>query len=268
MSGKAQCQLWFTAALVLSLFFPPPAVLAVSVQQQVEKPLRQSIDTRQQAQKKVEQWQDDRADLTSRFVALTSETAELVTYSEKLKDSVEASRNRLAAKKQQLAEIKKISEEIAPFLDELLTQLREVSADGPPFLQEERAERLSRMEKMMGDPAISVGEKYRRLMEALHIEAEYGFTTEVSREEIDLGAGPMLMDIFRFGRLNLFSLSLDGLTCGRFNEAAGTWEKLEDGWLREIRTVIAMARKEQPVDLVNLPIGKISGAHSFTENQN
>jgi hypothetical protein len=267
MSGKAQCQLWLTAALVLSLV-SPPAVLAVSIQQQVEKPLQQSIATRQQAQKKVEQWQEDRADLTSRFVVLKSETAELATYSEKLKDSVEASRKRLAAKKQQLVEINKISEEIAPFLDELLAQLQEVSTEGPPFLQKERKERLSRMEEMMGDPAVSVGEKYRRLMEALHIEAEYGFTTEVTREEIDTGDGPMLMDIFRFGRLNLFALSLDGLTCGRFNEAEGSWEKLGDGWLREIRKVIAMARKEQPVDLVNLPIGKIRGAHAITENQN
>ena len=267
MSGKAQCQRWLTAALVLSLFFPP-VVLAVSVEQQVEKPLQQSITTRQQAQKKVEKWQDDRADLTSRFVALTSETVELAQYSEKLKDSVDASRKRLAAKKQQLVEINKITEEIAPFLDELLVQLREVSTDGPPFLQKERKERLSRMEEMMGDPAVSVGEKFRRLMEALHIEAEYGFSTEVTREEIDLGDGAMLMDIFRFGRLNLFALSLDGLTCGRFNEADGTWEKLGDGWLREIRTVIAMARKEQPVDLVNLPIGKIRGAHAVTENQN
>lgn len=242
--------------LLLLLFFPF-VNHAATVERQVEKPLRSAVDTGQKSQKEMDAWQNQRAELNARYDALTEETAGLESYEKNLLLTVEAGRKRLAAKEEQLAETEKISEGIAPFLEELLSRLREVSSDGPPFLAKERAARLVKMEEMMVDPEVSIGEKYRRLMEALQIEAEYGFTTEVYQQEIETDAGLLLVDIFRLGRLNLFYISLDGQGCGFYNEAAGTWQPLADTWLRPITAAIAMVRKEQPVDFVDLPLGEI-----------
>ncbi len=232
-------------------------LLAATSEQKVEKPLRQSIATRQGTQQAVDKWQADRGSLTAQFDALTSETANLKSYRDALQSRVEKTQQRLDTKQKQLVETEKISEEITPFLGELLDQLRQVINEGLPFLVEERKKRLVRMEEMMDDPKTSVGEKYRRLMEALQIEAEYGFTTEVYPQEISSPSGKVQVEVFRLGRLNLFYLGLDGRSCGFYDEASASWQTLDDSWLREISTAIAMARKEKPVSFVNLPIGRI-----------
>ncbi len=238
------------------------SIHAKSVEQQIEKPIQDAIKTQQKTQKEVENWQADRLKLTTKLDTLTRETKELGEYKDRLKINVDAASKRIILKQRQLDETSKITEEITPFLEELLTQLEEVSNDGPPFLQQERQQRLEKMQVMMSDPKISIGEKYRRIMEALQIEAEYGFTTEVYQQEVRTEEGVQLVDIFRLGRLNLFYITLDGRNCGFYNEATSNWEKLEQDWLREITLAIAMARKEKPVNFVELPLGRINATEA------
>jgi len=244
--------------LFTTLFLAVPFVQATETERQVEQPVRQAIDARQAAQKEVDQWRGDKDRLTARFELLQQETKDLKTRSEDLQASVNAAEGRLNGKKQQLVEIARTTGEIAPFLDELFGQLREVSSQGPPFLQNERQARIEKLQTLVSDPAVTVGEKYRRLMEALLVEAEYGFTTEVYQEHIALGSNSTLVDVFRLGRLNLFYLTLDQSRCGFYNEAAKTWEPLSDAHLRTIKSAVAIAAKRQPAELLSLPLGRMA----------
>nr|WP_240194892.1 DUF3450 domain-containing protein [Desulfobulbus rhabdoformis] len=234
-----------------------PQARATQTQQRVEKPLRQAVDTRQSAQKTVDAWRDDRERLTAQYELLEEEIKQLQERHDDLKVAVEATQERLTSKKDQLQEIARITGEITPFLDQLFQQLIEVSRSGPPFLQSERQQRQEKLQAMINDPSISVGEKYRRLMEGLLVEAEYGTTTEVYQDHIELGGQPTLVDVFRFGRLNLFYLTLDQASCGFFNEADQKWQALEPSALRPLKSAVAMAAKRQPVELVSLPIGRM-----------
>ncbi len=234
------------------------AASATETERQVEQPVRQSIDARQSAQKEVDQWRGDKERLTARFELLQQESKDLKARGEELRQSVTAAESRLAGKQRQLAEISRITGEIAPFLDELYGQLQEVGSQGPPFLQEERKQRIDKLQVLMADPAVSVGEKYRRLMEALLVEAEYGLSTEVYQEHVNLNNTPTLVDVFRLGRLNLFYLTLDQKGCGFFNEATKAWEPLADSHLRTIASAVAIAGKRQPVELLSLPLGRMA----------
>lgn len=248
----------FLPAFFLCCLLQVAPLLATETVRQVEQPVRQSIDTRQSAQKEVDQWRGDKDRLTARFELLQQETKDLKVHREELQSSVAATETRLGDKKQQLAEIARITSEIAPFLDELFGQLQEVRSQGPPFLQDERQARSEKLQDMMTDPSVTVGEKYRRLMEALLVEAEYGFTTEVYQEHIALGGSATLVDVFRLGRLNLFYLTLDQSQCGFYNVAAKTWEPLAETHLRTIKTAVAIAAKRQPVELLSLPLGRMA----------
>ena len=253
-----------------NIFFPSKAILggvlivacnagATETERQVEQPVRQSIDARQSAQQEVDQWRGDKERLTTRFEQLQQESEALTARSEELRQSVDAAENRLAGKRRQLAEIERITGEIAPFLEELFGQLRAVSSQGPPFLREERQQRIEKLQVLMADPAVSVGEQYRRLMEGLLVEAEYGLSTEVYQEHISLNDTPTLVEVFRLGRLSLFYLTLDQKGCGFYNEATKAWEPLADSHLRPIKTAMAMAGKRQPVELLSLPLGRMAG---------
>lgn len=234
-----------------------PAVAATTTERQVELPVQQAIETRQSAQKQVDQWRGDHERLTARFELLQQERQDLETRGEALRQTVAATESRLEGKRRQLAEIKRITGEIGPFLDEVHGRLREVSSQDPPFLREERQRRIDKLEEMMADPAVSVGEKYRRLMEGLLVEAEYGLSAEIYREQITLNETPTLVEVFRLGRLRLIYLTLDQNGCGFYNEATRAWEPLANSHLRTIKSAMAMAGKRQPVELLSLPLGRM-----------
>ena len=58
-------------------------------------------------------------------------------------------------------------------------------------------------------------------------------------------------------RLNLFYLTLDGSRCGSYNPAEKQWYPLPVNHLPAIQSVIAMGRKQHPVELVSLPLGQL-----------
>nr|WP_321467240.1 DUF3450 domain-containing protein [uncultured Desulfobulbus sp.] len=248
-------------SLALCLLFSFSAKTAgaqpTETERRVEQPLRQAIDTSQSAQKTVDQWRGDRERLTARYELLEQEIKQLKERNDELQTAVDATRERLAQKKQQLGEIERITGEITPFLEELYTKLAVAQQQGPPFLLQERQDRLEKLQVLINDPGVSVGEKYRRLMEGLMVEAEYGTTTEVYQDHIDLQGQPTLVDVFRLGRLNLFYLTLDQEHCGFYNEAERTWQPLDESFLRPLKSAVAMAAKRQPVEMVSLPLGRM-----------
>lgn len=239
------------------LILPPPPLHGAETRQQVEEPVFQAVQTRQATQQEEEQWRGDREKLSARFEQLQEKNEELEQQRTELRQSIAATETRLDGKKQQLADVIRISAEIAPFLDDLLVRLQHAAAMGPPFLATERQQRLDSLTAMMGDPTITVAEQYRRLMEGLLVEAEYGFTTEVHQETIMVNNEPLLADIFRLGRLRLFFLSLDHRQCGFYNVATRSWQPIDDAHLRTIRSLVAISARQQPVELLNVPVGRM-----------
>ena len=121
--------------------------------------------------------------------------------------------------------------------------------------------RLVRLDKVLKDPGISFSEKYRKVMEALFIEAEYGSTIEVYQDKIVLNEGSgdgVLGNIFRLGRVSLFFLSLDNTVCGVFNPGKSQWEALPEDMLPAIRSAVEIGSKRRPVELLPLPIGRLA----------
>jgi hypothetical protein len=113
----------------------------------------------------------------------------------------------------------------------------------------------------MKDPQVTIAEKYRKVMEALFIEAEYGSTIEVYQDKIQLQGTAQegtLGNIFRLGRVSLFFLSLDQTACGIFNPGENKWQPLSDTHLPAIRSAVEMGSKRKPAELLPLPIGRLA----------
>ena len=131
-------------------------------------------------------------------------------------------------------------------------------AEDVPFLNKERSLRMTSLETMITDPKVRVSEKYRRVMEALFVEAEYGASMEVYQEKVTIGTQVALGNVFRLGRVSLFFLSLDQQTCARFNVAQGRWQTLSEEYLPAIRSAVEIATKKKPVELLSLPLGRLA----------
>lgn len=244
------------ALLILATAWTP--TLADVVTDRIERPVQQAITVRQSLQTEEEQWRAEREQLLAKYDTLTQEIAVLQSQKERLTQTADEARQRIATKQRQLADIQQISEGIAPLIEEMIAALKDDIETGPPFLMAERRERVARLEQLAADPEVAVSERFRKAMEAYMVEAEYGNTIEVNQENIAIGDQSMLVNIFRLGRLSLFYETLDGEHCGWFNVAAGTWETLPRDYQEAIHTAIEIGAKRQPVELLTLPLGRMA----------
>ena len=241
---------------LIVLALPLPG-LADDVKTTIEKPVKQAIDTRQATQQAEEKWRLDREKLVQRFEALETQHARLVKEIADLNKDVDATKIRIQQKKQQLTDIAQISKDIEPFLNDIIKSLKARISDGLPFLVAERTQRVEKLEALMPDPDITVSEKYRKVMEALVVEAEYGFTLELTQETIFVNKEAIFADIFRLGRLNLFFLSPDRTVCGFFNISEKKWEPLPSSHLHSLEIAADIAAKRHTAELLDIPIGRI-----------
>jgi len=235
-----------------------PSGDAATVKKHIEKPVRDSISIRQKTQKEREKWQADRQSMLRELEQLEAENSQLSAKCQSLDAEISAAGKRISLRAKELQGIRQIAEDIQPFLQETLEWLSAETEQGLPFLKAERKKRMVRLRDIMDDPAVSISEKFRKLMEALLIEAEYGTTVEVTRESIRLDEEPVVVNVLRLGRLNLFFQTLDESRCGVFEVAENRWKDLPVEHNRQIRLVMDMALKRRPVELVNLPVGRVA----------
>jgi len=223
----------------------------------IEKPVREAIDIRQKTQKAQEHWREERQKLVDAYEELERVQKQLKEQKENLIQTSTAARARIAAKSKQLADIEQISLQIQPFLDELIQQLHQQVNGDMPFLSEERGQRLDKLDRLLADPSVAISEKFRKIMEALMVEAEYGRTIEVYQETIGLDNSSILVNIFRLGRIALFYHTLDQKDCGFYNVASGAWTTLPKSYNDVIQTAMDIGLKRRPVELLTLPVGKM-----------
>lgn len=224
----------------------------------IEKPLDQSITTRQKSQKELDQWEQERLCLQAEFEGLTRKNEALAKQDETLKKQVAARETLNASLMERERESRKIAEEILPFLENLHTRVSEFVASDTPFLPEERKDRVNRLSKLLIDMEVGAAEKFRKCMETIFIEAEYGNTIEVYQEKIIIENEEILGDVFRLGRISLFFLSLDRTLPAYYNVAEKKWTVLDNRYAADIHAAIEMGGKRRPVELLCLPLGKIA----------
>ena len=228
-----------------------------SVSKKVISSVSQTVDTRQKTQKKKDKWAAEKEKLTAQYLALektnrdlTHQNLELIKERDTIQDKVNDTTSRLE-------EITRISKELAPFLNQISQRLETMLAQGMPMLLHERRERLLRLKKILGDPDISISEQYRKTMEALFVEAEYGGTIEVYQDKIMLGEETILADIFRLGRLSLFCKTPDGSRTGYYDMETKKWTILDRSFNSPVIMAMEMGAKRRSMDFVSLPLGKV-----------
>jgi hypothetical protein len=223
----------------------------------VEKPIKKSIAVRQATQKAEDTWAAEKATLEARYETLKQKQDQLIAVRNDLDKQVASHGNAVQSLENKISEISRISSGLEPFMEEVFHRLNEWVERDLPFLLNERKERLGNLRKALEDGQISTSEKFRKLIEALFIEAEYGNTVEVYQESIEVSGNEILVSIFRLGRISLFFQSLDQTQTGYFDPAKSIWKSLPEAFNRDINAAVEMGTKRRSVDIITLPVGRI-----------
>ena len=207
-----------------------------------------------EAQEQVDDLSDETDKLHTRYRAALRQIESLRTYNHQMEKLVESQKAEMSSLEQQLDQIELVSRDVTPLMLRMIDALWEFVALDLPFLEEERAERIAKLQAMMNRADVTESEKYRRIMEAYQIENEYGRTIEAYRSTLEQGDRNLTVDFLRVGRIALVYQTLDGSQAGVWNQAARSWEPLDRSYRTAIRQGLRIARKQAAPDLIGLPL--------------
>jgi len=247
----------FSFLLISSLLHPAWSAPAETGADRLLGGVSETVEVRKETQKEEDAWAGKKAELTARLRSLEAEKEHLSEVKDRTIRAIETEQALIAEAKRKIREAARIREGLESYLGSVVKELEAFIQQDLPFLKEEREARLASISDTLSHPEKTAAEKYRRVMEALQVETEYGRTVEVYQETVDIEGQPILMDIFRLGRLSLFCQSPDGKMVGHYDRTAGYWKELPSKYRQEINKAVDMARKQRTVDLVRLPIGRI-----------
>ncbi len=154
-----------------------------------------------------------------------------------------------------------IERQIVPLMTRMLDSLEQFIALDKPFLMKERNERLVRLRGMMERSDVSAAEKFRRVLEAYSIEADYGRTIEAYKGSLDIDGRQQEVDFLRIGRVSLSYQSVGGGTTGAWDDDARTWVELPPSTYKDqVAQGLKIARKQVAPDLLVIPVLAAKGA--------
>jgi hypothetical protein len=202
------------------------------------------------AQQRINQLDDQTRAMLERYRAATWQTQQLRVYATQIEPVLAAQEVEKQSLQRQLVELDRAGGDLMPLMLRMLDSLEKFVALDLPFLADERRERLQSLRRMMADPETATAEKYRRVLEAYQVEADYGRGFGAEPGSVD----GRLVEVLRAGRTALFALALDGSDSWRWDAAASQWKPLPGGYASELRKAMKIARETAAPDVLALPV--------------
>lgn len=218
----------------------------------------QAIAARQQTQAKQDAWSDEKVALVARYRAAKTKVTWLAKRQSEEEAQVVATEARVAELARRLDEADRLESSMQDTLQVIYDRLADSVRESAPFLPAERKDRLASLAAELVRPDVAAGEKLRRLLEALQVEADYVATVEVYQDQIMVAGTEVHADILRVGRVALFWRTPNGDRVGTFDQAARHWTELPSRAKRSIARAVEMATRTRPVEISELPLGRIA----------
>ena len=206
------------------------------------------------SQQQINQLDDQTRALLERYRAALWQTQQLNVYAQQIGPLLATQDADRAALQQQLQQFSTSSHDLTPLLLRMLDSLDKFVALDLPFLQQERRERVAALKRLMTDAGTPQAEKYRRMLEAYKIEADYGRSLGAERMQLQLGGGGKVVDVLHLGRVALYYLSLDGAEAGCWDAQAKQWRTIQGRYRGAIREGLKIAHETAAPEVLVLPV--------------
>lgn len=202
----------------------------------------------------VEKIADSTQERIQQYKQITRQIQGLEVYTQQLQKQLDAQLVEKDELNSSIDEVSVVERQITPLMLRMIDSLAKFVELDVPFLPEERAERVASLRDLMDRADVDVSEKFRRVMEAFQIEADYGRNIEAYNGEMTVAGQSQDVEFLRMGRTVLLYKTRDGSTMGVWNQQQREWQPLDSSYASNVQEAIRVARKQLAPDLLMLPV--------------
>lgn len=219
----------------------------------LERSVTEAVDTEAAAQRKIEAWNAERDTLLEEARTLKYELQWLELQKLKLERYIAANSAKISRMEEAQGRYAVIALELENSLLADLSRMEESVKQSPPFLSEERANRIKFLRESLDDPELSIGEKYRRFTEGLNAEVDYGKKLAVLGGVAKLDGNEMDLILIRAGRVAYYCLTMNRARGGVWDGSQGSFVSLQGEDLKAVQHIETMSQTKQFFDFATLP---------------
>lgn len=250
--------MFFQRRTIYSLLFTSFIAISSSAQANLERSQNQVAQTHRADQKLQQQINqlDQKTRQTLADYQRTQRQADLIeAYNQQLNRMIQSQRKEQSQLNNQLSSLNETEQVALPQVVTLYKNLQRFVTHDIPFLPQERAQRLKRLQAMLDRADVSLAEKYRQVLDAYKVEINYshsignyeGVLSQPSKNDKQV-------TYFRLGRLALYYQTFDGKHGGLWEPANHQWQALNEEQNHQLSIAIAMAKKQHIPQLLYLPM--------------
>ena len=238
--------------------FAAMGFLAQAGAQDIEPALeasQQAVAGTRESQERIDEIDSRIQALLGDYRANLRQLEQLNRYNASQERQVAAQRQEIESLTEDINNIASLQRAVQPLMQDMVDSLAEVVEADLPFLLDERRARIDRLRGLMEDPASSPAQRYRMIIEAHQIEAEYGRTIEGYRSDIQTEERMYEnVDVLRIGRFVLIFKTDNDEVLKRFDPETRRWVDLDKSFMPDVKTAMRVAREQIPPELLYVPV--------------
>ena len=207
------------------------------------------------SQDKINKLSSETATLLQQFKIVNKQIDGLRVYNSQLEKQLANQLKVINDLEESIDNVTVIERQIQPLILRMLEGLEQFVELDTPLYREERLERVAELRGNQHRADISVAEKFRQILEAYNIEAEYGRKLHVYTGKLEVGGVEREVNIFGVGKIALMYQTPDTKYSGAWDQSQGAWIELDAGKYRSaIQNGIKIALKQASNNVMELPI--------------
>lgn len=208
----------------------------------------------QQAQLSINKLDEQKRALIEQVKTLQAEAESLEVYNQYLARLLTDQESEKISLTEQIKGVAQTRQGLVPLMISMLENLNNFVELDAPFLIEQRQQRLAQLQQMMNKADVSDAEKFRRLLTAYHIEAEYGSKMGQYQSDLTVDGIQRTVNYFYLGRVVFVAVSLDSNNVWLWDRSDSSWVSIDSSYARDINKAIRIAQKTDIPALLKLPL--------------
>lgn len=207
------------------------------------------------SQQRIDKIADDTSQLLADFKVVNKQIEGLRVYNAQLEKQIANQLEVITQLETSIENVTIIERQIQPLILKMLEGLEQFVELDVPIYKQERMERVAQLRNIQERTDISVAEKFRQVLEAYQIEAEYGRKIDTYEDTLEINGQEREVNILLVGRIALMYQTKDTELSGAWDQTQRQWVEVDSADYRSaILKGIRIAKKQASIDIMNLPI--------------